>query len=279
MNREDLKNMAIIIIPSVILLLIGILVIKPVGGFLGYVSGVLYIATAINQHMGLNIWLARMIAVPFFVFGYYYGIRYIFFTRKRRKQGYLALILVWSVICASMFATQGSFSRETGEALKYYYRDDRGQIVLRDHSGVDADTGAKLHLVTPEIMKEFRLEQEGVLSVTENTLFDPYSGQPMKRYYQALDGTITLFPPEVGFHPQLGTALEMITPEIARQYTQRQAMPSGSPEGESSAHTMTSAEEIQRLNQAYQQRVEDQLDATHQEHEKESQESFDEALE
>lgn len=283
MAKEDLKNMAWIVIPSVILLLFGLFVIKPVGGLVGYVSGVLYIATAINQKMGLNIWLARMIAIPFFVFGYYYGIRYILFSRKNRKKGYLALIVVWSVICLSMFATQGSFSREDGEALKYYFRDDRGQIVLREHEGVDADTGAKLKKITPEIMREYRLEQEGVLQVTDNTLFDPESGQPLKRFYQAEDGTISLFPLEVEFHPQYGAKLEIITAEIAGQYAKQSGQAAlGAPVSlvpEEQAHEATSAEEIEKLNREYQQRVENQLETTHEEQEQESQEDFDEALE
>jgi hypothetical protein len=283
MTKEDLKNMAWIVIPSVIILLFGVFVVKPVGGLVGYVSGVLYIATAINQKMGLNIWLARLIAIPFFVFGYYYGIRYILFSRKNRKKGYLALIVVWSAICLSMFATQGSFSREDGEALKFYFRDDRGQIVLREHSGVDADTGAKLQQITPEIMREYRLEQEGVLEVTDNTLFDPESGKALKRFYQAENGTISLFPLEVEFHPQYGAKLEIITPEIAGQYAKQSGHTgldgSISLVPEEQQHETASAEEIARVNREYQQRVSKQLETRHDEHEQASQEDFDDALE
>jgi hypothetical protein len=287
--KKRLKTIALIVIPLLILMVLGLFVFKTGGGILPYFSGILYIATAINQHTGLNIWLARMIAIPFLVFGYYYGVRWVVFSSSNRKKGYISLIVVWCVICVSMFATEGSFSRTTGEGLKYYFRDDRGQIVLRDHDGVDAETGSELQKITPEIMKQYRLQQQGTLQVTDATLFDPETGNPLKRYYQAQDGTITVFPLEVKFHPEYGTKLELITAEVAVEYSKQ---PKTSPQSTSPDDTPTpvslvpeeentetaSAEDIEKLNQEYQNRVEGQLDATHTQKEQESQEEFDKAL-
>lgn len=287
--KKRLKTIALIVIPLLILMILGIFVLGVGGGVLGYFTGILYIATAINHQTGLNIWLARLIAIPFVVAGYYYGLRLILFHKKKRKIGYLTVIAVLSVICVSMFATQGSFSRKTGEALKYYFTDDRGQIVLRDHGGTDADTGAKLQKVTPELMAQYRLQQEGILKVTDTTLFDPNTGEPLKRYYQDENGSITLFPLEVQFHPQYGTKLEIITSEIAVRFSKQadtssqfsnteEAPRPVSLVAEEPVRETTSPEEIQRLNQEYQNKVQGQLDAAHAEQEQESQQNFGEAL-
>ena len=237
-------------------------------------------------------WLARLIAVPFLIAGYYYGVRIILFHKEKRNFGYMMLIGVWALICVSMFAVQGTFSRKTGEALKYYYTDDRGQIALRDHGGTDADTGAKLEKVTPEIMKQYRLQEQGVLKVTSDTLFDPNTGEPLKRYHQKDDGTITLFPLEVLFHPQYGAKLELVTPEIAAQYAQQPGntpralddegmpipvnlVPESTPNITEEA---ASPEAIAKLNQEYQQRVKARLDAEYTRNESESQQEFEKAL-
>jgi hypothetical protein len=190
-----------------------------------------------------------------------------------------------------MFATQGSFSRKTGEALKYYFKDDHGQIVLRDHGGTDAETGTELQKVTPDIMKLYRLQQQGILNVTDETLFDPKTGQPLKRYYREQDETITLFPLDVRFHPQYGSELEIITPDVAVQFSEQMKNSPRSgitgeapkpvslvPEEDGDVHEMTSPQAIERLNQEYKNKVQGQLDATHTEKENESKEEFDEAL-
>jgi hypothetical protein len=290
--KKRLKTIALIVIPLLLLLILGIVVMGVGGGLISYFSGVLFIATAINHQTGLNMWLARLIAIPFLVAGYYYGVRLILFHKKKRHVGYITLMVVLAVICVSMFATQGAFSRKTGEALKYYYTDERGQIVLRDHDGTDAETGAKLQKVTSDIMRQYRLQEQGVLKVTSDTLFDPNTGEALKRYYQAEDGTITLFALEVQFHPKLGTKLALVTPEIAVQYAEQ---PGNSPrsidddgmpipvdlvldEPQGTPHEATSPEAIATLNQEYQQRVQNQLETTHEQNEQASQEEFENAL-
>lgn len=290
--KKRLKTIALIVIPLLILLGLGVAFMGVGGGLAAYFSGMFFIATAINQHFGLNMWLARLIAVPFLIAGYYYGVRVILFHKEKRKFGYMTLIGVWALICVSMFATQGTFSRKTGEALKYYYTDDRGQIVLRDHDGTDAETGARLQKVTPDIMRQYQLQEQGVLKVTSDTLFDPNTGDPLKRYYQAEDGTITLFPLEVQFHPQFGTKLDVVTPEIAVQYA---AQPGNSPRSldddgmpipvnlvpddpQDTTYEATSPEAIATLNQEYQQRLQNQLDTAHEQNEQASQEEFEKAL-
>lgn len=55
-------------------------------------------------------------------------------------------------------------------------------------------------------------------------LFDPQDGKPLKRYFKEKDGTITLFSLEVKFHPQYGTALEVINGDIAQQIKQKQVI-------------------------------------------------------
>ena len=172
-----------------------------------------------------------MLAVPFLIVGYYCGLRYVLFERAKKLIGYASLCIVWLAICAAMFATQGSFSRTTGEALRHYFRDEQGLIVLREHAGTDADTGKSLQPVTPEIMTIYQAQQRGILQVTDATLFDPVTGEPLKRYYQAADGLIALFPREMQFHPEYGAKLELITPEIAAQFALQQIpTPTPSPE-------------------------------------------------
>jgi hypothetical protein len=191
-----------------------ILNIGTIGAFF---SGVFFIATAANQHAGINIWLARAIIAPLFFVIYFFGVRYVLAGGSKKIIGYASLVAVWSVACVAMFFMQGSFSRTTGEALQYYFEDEQGRIVVRDHSGVDADTGKALQPVTPDVMELYRLQQKGGLKVTDTTLFDPQTGKPLKRYYRHPDGRIELFPLEVQFHPQTGAKLELITPDIAKQ--------------------------------------------------------------
>ena len=204
------------VIPLIILLLFSVFLLH-LGTIGGFFANVLFIATAMNQYAGVNLWLARSITAPILFVAYYYGLRYILVGGKNRVIGYVSLIAVWSLACVSMYATQGSFSRKTGEALQYYLQDERGQIILRDHSGVDAETGKKLQPVTPDTIRLYRLQQQGGLKVADNTLFDPQTGKPLKRYYKAPTGKIELFPLEVQYHPQTGASLELLTPEIAKQ--------------------------------------------------------------
>lgn len=211
-----LKLLLFGVLPIVILLIVSVFILN-LGSIGAFFSGVFFIATAMNEHAGLNLWLARAIAAPLVFAAYFFGIRFILAGGAKKVLGYASLVGVWSLVCIAMFFMQGSFSRKSGEALQYYFQDDRGQIVLRDHSGVDADTGKSLQPVTPDIMRTYRLQQKGGLKVDDKTLFDPQTGQALKRYYKGPDGKIELFPLEVKFHPQTGDKLEIITRDIAAQ--------------------------------------------------------------
>ena len=236
--KKLIVTIILILIPLFVILISGIVFFR-VSHLSVIFSSVLFLATAINEHTGINIWIARMLAVPFLILGYYCGIRYVLFERAKKMIGYVSLCIVWLAICAAMFAAQGSFSRTTGEALRYYFRDERGMIILREHAGTDADTGKALQPVTPEIMTIYQAQQRGILQVTDATLFDPVTGDPLKRYYQAEDGTISLFPRELQFHSEYGAKLELITPEIAAQFA-RQQIPTPTPSPEPTATpTMT----------------------------------------
>jgi hypothetical protein len=236
--KKFIVTILLILIPLFVILISGILFFR-VSHLSVIFSSVLFLATAINEHTGVNVWLARMIAVPFLILGYYCGLRYVLFERAKKLIGYVSLCIVWLAICAAMFMTQGSFSRTTGEALRHYFRDEQGLIVLREHAGTDAETGKSLQPVTPEIMTIYQAQQRGILQVTDATLFDPVTGEPLKRYYQAADGLISLFPREMQFHPEYGAKLELMTPEIAAQFA-RQQIPTPTPSPEpTAAPTMT----------------------------------------
>lgn len=222
--KNTIKIVLLIVVPIIILMILSVFIFR-VSGVSTYFSEILYIATVINQYTGLNIWLSRLLALPILVIGYYFGVRDVLLHREKKIRGYIALGILWSITCVAMFTTEGSFSRTTGEALKYYFIDDTGQIVLREHSGVDSETGTKLQKVTPDIMRQYRSQQKGTLKVTDETIFDPKTGTPLKRYYQGTDGKITLFPLEVEFHPDYGTKLEIITQEIAIQYSKQKNIP------------------------------------------------------
>lgn len=208
-----LKTLALTIIPIVILLVLSVFILN-LGSIGAFFTGVFFLATALNEQAGLNLWLARAIIAPLLFVVYFFGVRYVLAGGAKKILGYAALAAVWSVVCVALFFTQGSFSRKSGEALQFYFTDERGQIVLRDHSGVDAETGRALQPVTPDIMQLYR-QQQGGLKVSDDTLFDPQTGKPLKRYYKGPDGKIELFPLEVQFHPQTGAKLEIITPEVA----------------------------------------------------------------
>lgn len=98
--KKLLTSILLIVVPLGIIIFSSIFIFR-LGSLSGLFSGVLFIAEALNQYTGLNIWLARLIAVPFLTFGYYYGIRYIIFQRNKKEIGYLSLIIVWSVLCAA----------------------------------------------------------------------------------------------------------------------------------------------------------------------------------
>ena len=214
-----------LIIVAVLVVLVGIIgiFVFHITEMAGIFSGVLFIATAINQYTGLNIWLARAVALPLLFFGvYWYGIKNILSPKGKKLTGYVSLTIVWMVACLAMYLSQGNFARtsesENLQALRYYFIDNKGQIVIRDHKGVDADTGLELKPITPEIWRQYELQQEDVL-------FDPKTGEARKRYYKAKDGTITLFPLETLYHPEYGTKLEKITEEIAQQVKKKTIPP------------------------------------------------------
>jgi hypothetical protein len=214
--QKFLTRIALFVLPLLLILIVSVFLLN-LGSIGAFFSGVFFLATALNEAAGLNIWLARAITAPIIFVGYFFGVRCILFERAQQMRGWACLVGVWSLICVGLFFAQGSFSRQTGEALQFYYKDDRGQIVLRDHSGVDAKTGRALRPVTPAVMQLYRQQQDGGLNISDDTLFDPQTGKPLKRYYKGPDGQIELFPPEVQFHPQTGAKLEMITPEVAAQ--------------------------------------------------------------
>jgi hypothetical protein len=214
--QKLLTRIALLVLPLLIILVVSVFLLN-LGSIGTFFSGVFFLATALNEYAGLNIWLARAVTAPIIFVAYFFGVRYILFERQKQMWGWTCLVAVWSLICVALFFSQGSFSRQTGEALQFYFKDDRGQIVLRDHSGVDAKTGQALHPVTPEIMRLYRLQHSGVLEISEETLFDPLNGKPLKRYYEAPDGTITIFPMEVQYHPEYGVKLEVLTLGVAER--------------------------------------------------------------
>lgn len=127
--KKLIVSIGLIIIPVIILMILGVFILN-IGTVATFFSGVLFMATALNQYAGINIWLARAITATVLFVGYYYGLRNILSLRGNKGIGYGALIILWSVVCLSMYATQGNFSRTKGEAVKYYFKDYKGRMII-----------------------------------------------------------------------------------------------------------------------------------------------------
>lgn len=173
---------------------------------------------------GGNKWLAKAL-VAALIIPFAFAIRYVFsFSRSKRRLGAI-IIGVYAVGYFLMMyaATQGEYFRhDTGEPTAWYSYDAYdGCYRVYSTPGYDTRTGRKLEPVTPEIAPQIERRKcsRKKIGALDEMFFDPITGQPLKWYYKADDGSYEFFS-SPGYHTMTGKKLEPVTSEIVAQIRQ-----------------------------------------------------------
>ena len=164
---------------------------------------------------GVPIWLARgIIALLIVPFLWALG-RAFSFKRQARTRGMLVVAVYVAAYCFAMFQVQSNvyFRHDTGEATKWYCPEDLREF---DTDGYDPACGTKLLPVTGDVARLLAAKREASPPVlTGREYFNPQTGEPLKWYHQAADGSYELFD-QPGFHPRYRVALAPITPQVVK---------------------------------------------------------------
>ena len=153
-----------------------------------------------------------------------------FWTFDARK---LVLGLVGAVViygpmplAHALLGGENCVNQRTGEAIKWYFVNLGGVIVLRDSPGFESTNGTARHPATAQICRIKQLQAQGIRPQAIGTnprdlkFFDDITGEPRVWYHKTTDGQIELFDAE-GMHPRVGEALKPATREIAREAQDR----------------------------------------------------------
>jgi hypothetical protein len=119
------------------------------------------------------------------------------------------------------------FDLRTGEARAWYWVSPNGRYEFYDNSGFHPQAGDKLQIVTQEIIKAWKDQQEtptlrppNAVQITKDTVFfDPVTGNSRLWYWRKDKGEYEFFDGP-GFHPQNGQPLQSFTKDMLIQYQQ-----------------------------------------------------------
>ena len=126
-------------------------------------------------------------------------------------------VAVWR----TYFGPVACFNERTGQPIKWFVIDPRGQVILYDRPGSDR-SGVARRPVTAEICRIQQAQREGIRprQIVDDPetvkFFDDVTGEPRVWYAMNPDGRIDLFDAE-GTHPQLGEPLAPISPDVIQQ--------------------------------------------------------------
>jgi len=190
------------------------------GGPLTFLSFFAWLANKAAD-AGMNIWLAKTIAVPL-AFLLFYAVLLIFSIHQRKRIMGIVLVGVFLVVgCFTMYEfTQDQYFN------KWYSRAPNGYRIYTK-AGIDPITGEKLERITPEIAREIEIwkkhRNETLQPIKEKTLFFDNWGRPIRWYYRYPNGKIEIFKWK-GFHPTTGEELLPVTKEIVQEYLKQLAL-------------------------------------------------------
>ncbi|MCX6744632.1 MAG: hypothetical protein NTX82_03870 [Candidatus Parcubacteria bacterium] len=170
--------------------------------------------------LGLNIWLAKMIALPMGVWVMY--ISYLLFSRNKEKKqlGYIFGGATWAVWCLCMFfATRDYyFDPKTNEGTRCFAKTVEGYRERPCTENFDPTFGTPVQKVDQNIALSEWVKRHGPVAIdkiepSKEMTFFTADGRPMYYYYEHPTGQIDIFN-RPGSHPQFGVELNPITAEV-----------------------------------------------------------------
>jgi hypothetical protein len=171
-------------------------------------------------NLGINVWIAKLIALPLAVWVIF--IVYLLFSskNKRRKSGYILGGVTWCIWCISMFFITGDyyFDPQTSEAVKCFANTPYGYRERSCNEKYDPTFGTKVIKVNKNIALSQWVKEHGPILVEkvnpnkQMAFFTPY-GEPLYWYYEKPNGQIDIFD-HPGRHPQYNTQLNPVTAEV-----------------------------------------------------------------
>jgi len=184
-----------------------------------------FIINLVYSSLGVDIGLAKVIAVPLTAIFWLIipGIISFFFLPKKKKNKKFLIIgtsVIFVVMLGVYFNSSGSFfNRTTGESSKYYIKTISG-FKFSSQEDYDPVLCVKYKPVTAEIIKEYlAYKKTGELGeipeVEPGKYFDMITGEPIVWYSEKSDGKIKLYSVP-GFDQETGEVLKPMTTEIAK---------------------------------------------------------------
>ena len=145
---------------------------------------------------------------------------------KYNKQGWAIVLIYISVFFLSMFFIgQGKFFKHIdGEVRKYYSEREDGRIVIFDSPGYDPETSEELKPVTPNIVRQIKLREDGNPKKEDPQTaiwFNPFTGEPQLWYCVVAANTFEFFN-KPGYHPITGKDLMPVSREFYATWQQLQ---------------------------------------------------------
>ncbi|MEK7511959.1 MAG: hypothetical protein AAB575_02990 [Patescibacteria group bacterium] len=216
------------IILGILLIALGLLLLIGLIRF-GSLLAFLYIFSRISElltvSLGLNEWLAKIIAFAPAVF-FTVGTGYLLtFNRARFQRGLILCSIGYLAICIFMYSVNArhAYNPISGKATKCYAAGFSGYEEISCEWKFHPQTRSPV-ITDPEQIKEVvrslavteNPPQVGQrVKLTKNIRFFSVDGTPLVWYYQHPDGKIELFSTS-GHHPLLNTILQPINSEIAK---------------------------------------------------------------
>jgi hypothetical protein len=169
----------------------------------------------------LNKHLAKAISFVIFVAAVYLIGKTFSRSRASRRIGYLGIVGL--LIGHSLLLWIGT---RIPPLNKCFVLTHDGEVLYREHPGIDPMTGRHCRPVTPELIYRLEEYRKGRrpqrIASDDPTFFDPRSGEPSVWYFKEKDGTIELYD-LMGFHPGTGAELEPVTLGIVDQWKTQNA--------------------------------------------------------
>ncbi|MEK7159556.1 MAG: hypothetical protein AAB766_03610 [Patescibacteria group bacterium] len=195
----------------------------------GSLLAFLYIFSRISElltvSLGLNEWLAKIIAFAPAVF-FTVGTGYLLtFNRARFQRGLILCSIGYLAICIFMYSVNAGHAYDpiSGKATKCYAAGFSGYEEISCEWKFHPQSGKPV-ISDPEQIKEIIRSQAVTknppkvgqkVKLTKDIRFFSVDGTPLVWYYQYPNGKIELFSTP-GHHPQLNTVLQPINAEIAQ---------------------------------------------------------------
>jgi tetratricopeptide (TPR) repeat protein len=122
------------------------------------------------------------------------------------------------------------FDPRSGEPIVWYYKSSDNAILIYDLMGFQPDTGEELLPITKEVAEQWKKQGEircvpkRVSDPDKYVFFDPLNGQARAWYWVGANGAYEFYDC-VGFQPQTGDRLQVVTREVINDWTNKKINP------------------------------------------------------